>query len=109
MTTISFHLEGNRITSFEVEGHSGYAEEGEDIVCASVTSSVILVECAINDVLGLEAAVKTDSANARISLKLPGKLPEQADSTCQTMLTAMMLYLTKLHEDFPDYITVLEV
>ena len=31
-----------------------YASEGEDIVCAAVTSAVRLVECAVNDVLGLE-------------------------------------------------------
>ena len=38
--------------SFEVKGHSGYAEAGSDIVCAAVTSAVRLVECSLNDVLG---------------------------------------------------------
>ena len=55
MTTAEFHTEGRRITGFTVRGHSGYAPEGEDIVCAAVTSAVRLVECAVNDVLGLEA------------------------------------------------------
>ena len=32
MTTVTFHTEGSRIVSFEVQGHSGYAPEGEDIV-----------------------------------------------------------------------------
>ena len=58
MTTVTFHTEGSRIVSFEVQGHSGYAPEGEDIVCAAVTSAVRLAECAVNDVLGLEAAVR---------------------------------------------------
>ena len=39
MITASFHLEGSRIVSFQVEGHSGLATEGEDILCAAVTSS----------------------------------------------------------------------
>ena len=55
MTTVTFHSEGSRLVSFEVKGHSGYAPEGEDIVCAAVTSAVRLIECAVNDVLGLEA------------------------------------------------------
>ncbi|MCD8145563.1 MAG: ribosomal-processing cysteine protease Prp [Oscillospiraceae bacterium] len=109
MTTVTFHLEGNRIVSFESQGHSGYAEAGADIVCAAVSSTVSLVECAINDVLGLEAAVKVNPKNAKISLKLPGKLPEQADATCQALLTALMLYLSQLHDEYPENITVLEV
>ena len=109
MTTVTFHLEGSRIVSFESVGHSGYADEGEDIVCAAISSTIRLVECAINDVLGLEASVKVDPANAKISLKLPGNLPDQAENTCQTLLTAMMLYLAELHVEYPENITVLEV
>jgi uncharacterized protein YsxB (DUF464 family) len=109
MTTVTFHLEGSRICSFESEGHSGYAEEGEDIVCAAISSTIRLVECAINDVLGLEASVRIDPIHTKISLKLPGTLPQAAESTCQTLLAAMMLYLAELHEEYPDHITVLEV
>ena len=58
MTEVIFHTEASRIVGFEAKGHSGYAEEGEDIVCAAVTSAVRLTECTINDVLGLEASVK---------------------------------------------------
>ena len=64
MTTAEFHTEGRRITGFTVRGHSGYAPEGEDIVCAAVTSAVRLVECAVNDVLGLEASVKVRQKDA---------------------------------------------
>ena len=109
MTTVAFHLEGSRIVSFESQGHSDYADAGEDIVCAAVSSTITLVECAVNDVLGLEASVKVDPNNTKISLRLPGKLPEQAEATCQTLLTAMMLYLARLHEEYPGNITVLEV
>ena len=109
MTTISFHLEGSRITGFEVQGHSGYADEGNDIVCAAVTSAVRLCECAINDVLGLEASVKVRQKDASISLKLPGGLGQTNESTCQTLLTALMVYLTELHAEYPENISVLEV
>ena len=74
MTTAEFHTEGRRITGFTVRGHSGYAPEGEDIVCAAVTSAVRLVECAVNDVLGLEASVKVRQKDASITLKLPANL-----------------------------------
>ena len=109
MTTVSFHLEGSRIVGFDVKGHSGHAEEGSDIVCAAVTSAVRLCECAINDVLGLEASVKVRQKDASISLKLPGSLGQTNESTCQALLTALMVHFTELHEEYPENISVLEV
>ena len=109
MITAAFHLEGARIVSFQVEGHSGLAPQGEDVLCAAVTSAVRLTECAVNDVLGLEASVKVKEDKALISLKLPGGLSQQNESTCQSLLTALMLYLSQLHEEYSDNIIVMEV
>ena len=109
MITAKFHLEGKRIVSFQVEGHSGLAEAGEDILCAAVTSAVRLTECAVNDVLGLEASVKTKPEKAMISLKLPGGLGQTNESACQTLLTALVLYFAQLHEEYPENIIVMEV
>ena len=109
MIEVTFTSEGSRITGFEVKGHSGYAPEGEDIVCAAVTSAVRLVECAVNDVLGLEASVKVKEQDASISLKLPSGLGQTNESTCQTLLVALMVHFVQLAEEYPDNITVLEV
>ena len=108
MTTVTFFTEGSRITGFEVKGHSGYAPEGEDIVCAAVTSAVRLAECAVNDVLGLEAAVKVREKDASLSLKLPASLGQTNESTCQTLLAALMVYFTQLQEEYPDHLMVFD-
>ena len=108
MTTVTFYTEGSRITGFDASGHSGYAEEGGDIVCAAVTSTVRHIECVLNDVMGLCASVKVSEKTAHISLRIPGSLGQTAESTCQTLLTGMMVYLTELHSEYPDYIEVLE-
>ena len=108
MTTVTFHTEGSAIIGFDAKGHSGFAQEGEDIVCAAITSAVRLVECTVNDVMGLCAAVKVREKDAFISLRLPGGLSAQSDNTCQALLTGLMVYLTELHDEYPDYIEVLE-
>ncbi len=82
MTTVTFLTEESRIIGFDAKGHSGYAAEGEDIVCAAVTSAVRLVEATVNDVMGLCAAVKVNERDASISLRLPGGLAQTAESTC---------------------------
>ena len=108
MTTVTFHTEGSRIVGFDAMGHSGYAQEGEDIVCAAVTSTVRLIECVLNEVMGLCAAVKVNEKKAQISLRIPGSMGQTAESTCQTLLTGMMVYLTQLHSEYPDYVEVME-
>ena len=108
MTTITFRSEGGRIIGFDSQGHSGYAEEGADIVCAAISSTIDLVIATINDVLGLAASVKVREEDASVSLRLPGSLGQTAESTCQALLTGLMLYYTELHDAFPDNIEVLE-
>ena len=109
MTTVTFQTEGSRIVGFEVKGHSGYAPEGEDIVCAAITSAVRLTECAVNDVLGLEAAVMVKQKDASISLKLPSALGQTNESICQTLLAALMVHCVQLAEEYPENISVMEV
>ena len=109
MTTVTFHSEGSRLVGFACKGHSGYAPEGEDIVCAAITSAVRLTECAVNDVLGLEAPVKVREKDASITLTLPGGLGQTNESTRQTLLTALMVYLVQLAEEYPESISVMEV
>ena len=108
MTTIKFLTEGKRITGFDVSGHSGYAEEGADIVCAAITGAVRLVEATINDVLGLAATVKVREKSGSVSLRLPGGLSERDEHAVQGLLSGMMLYLTEVRDEYPDNVEVLE-
>ena len=107
MTTIKFTNEGGRITGFCCEGHSGYAEAGGDIVCASVTTAVKFAEATIRDGLGVPAKVRTQEDSARITLKLPATCEDE--ETVQAVLAGMMLTLCGLRDEYPDYIEVLEV
>lgn len=104
MTTVSFDLQGERIVGFTVRGHSGYAEAGEDIVCAAVSSAVNLVNATVNEVLGLAASVKV--REEYVSLRLPGGLSETDEATCQNLLAGMMVYLSDLHQEYPSFLEV---
>lgn len=106
MTTVTFHSEGDRIVGFDVVGHSGYAEAGSDIVCAAVSSAVNLADAVVNTVLGLSASVKTDPAKAAVFFHLPGGLSDTDEATCQNLLTGMMVYLSELHGEYPEFLEV---
>lgn len=107
MTTVTFHRADHRLDSFRAEGHSGYAEAGSDIVCAAVSAAAGLVECTVNEVLGLGAAVKARPKTAGLSLKLPSGLSQANEHTCQNLLAGMMVYLQSVAEEYPDNLIVL--
>ena len=107
MTRCEFFMEDDRITGFSVSGHSGYAEAGQDIVCAAISAVVTMAEATINDVCGAKAKVRVKEADARITLTLPASCDEE--DAVQAVLAGMMLYLCNLREEYPDYIEVLEV
>lgn len=107
MTTIRFYRSQDRLTGFTCQGHSGYAEAGEDIVCAAVTSALRLAECTINDVLMAGAEVQVYEKTAKIQLTLPSPCPNEVG--CQAVLQGMELYMRELSDENPHHLTVLEV
>ena len=107
MTRCEFFTEDDRITGFSVSGHSGYAESGSDIVCAAVSAVVTMAEATINDVCVAKAKVRVKDEDARVTLTLPTSCDEE--DAVQAVLAGMMLTLSALRDDYPDYIEVLEV
>ena len=107
MTKCEFFTEGDRITGFTISGHSGYAEAGQDIVCAAISAVVTMAEATINDVCGAKAKVRVKDEDARITLTLPTSCDEE--ETVQAVLAGMMVTLCNLRDDYPDYIEVMEV
>ncbi len=107
MTRCEFFTEEDRITGFSISGHSGYAEAGQDIVCAAISAVVGMVEATINDVCGAKAKVRVKDEQARITLTLPASCDEE--ESVQAVLAGMLLYLCNLRDEYPDYIEVLEV
>ena len=107
MTKCEFFTEGDRITGFTVSGHSGYAEAGQDIVCAAISAVVTMAEATITDVCGAKAKVRVKDEDARITLTLPASCDEE--ESVQAVLAGMLIYLCGLRDEYPDHIEVLEV
>ena len=43
MTKITFFRSGGSFYGFEEEGHTGYADEGQDILCAALSAMTMLI------------------------------------------------------------------
>lgn len=63
-----FYRRGDAPTGFTVSGHAGYGAEGTDIVCASISSAVMLVCNTVTDFFNADADVSVEEN--RITLRL---------------------------------------
>ena len=54
MTTVRFLRRGDKLSGVTCKGHTGYAEEGEDIVCAAVSSVVQTAVLGLMQLVGID-------------------------------------------------------
>ena len=71
MITVTFTESGNKL-SLRVEGHAGYAEHGQDIVCAAASILAYTVSAFIKEAercgdLKTAPTIKTESGDVTIS------------------------------------------
>ena len=88
MTTVTFLTEESRIIGFEVSGHSGYADAGEDIVCAGVSSLTDSAYLGITEYLHRNVISKDSSGE--LQLMLEGRPDERTEAILETMLLGLM-------------------
>lgn len=105
MTKVTFYRTQDCLTAVDLLGHAGYAEEGEDIVCAAVSSSVQLLHALLYDVQKIAVNTLIEDEGAHICLTLPDDQIEAG----QDGLRAFRLHLTELAENYSEFIQVTEV
>ncbi len=98
MTTVTFLESGNLITGFIISGHSGFAEEDSDIVCAAISSAAIMTANTITDIYKIKANVT--ERDGYLSIKMS---PKEAENVSE-ILQGLQLHLNFLSEQYPKYI-----
>lgn len=100
MISARFFQKNGRLTGVTVSGHAGFADYGQDIVCASVTSAVQLTANAITDVLCVPCDVQVQENSISISAG------RDAGEETVHFLQALRLHLSVLAEDYPNTISI---
>ncbi len=100
MIKVCFTKSEEVILGFELFGHSGYAEQGEDIVCAAVSSASYMTTNTVTDILGLSPEIEVNEAQMKVRLK------KTEAPKAQTLLKGFLLHIESLMEQYPQYITL---
>jgi len=105
MITATLFRAGGEYTGFRASGHSGYADEGSDIVCAAV--SVLGVTCvnAMEKLLGVIPVIR-ENESGLLAFDLP-EIPEgERRRGAQLLMGAMEQGLNDVRDAYPEYLKV---
>ena len=100
MIKVCFTRSKDVILGFELSGHSGFSEEGTDIVCAAVSSASYMTANTLTEILGLNPEIKVDES------KMTVKLSKNDAPKAQDILKGFLLHIEGLQEQYPLNITL---
>lgn len=96
MITVEFF---EKKKGFVISGHSGYSEEGSDIICASVSSAVYMVANTLAEVVGADIDVKINDGFMEV------RIPQFSRET-DILVEGLRLHITQLSQQYPQYVIV---
>lgn len=94
-------LPSGEIIGFDISGHSGYADNGSDIVCAAVSSVAYMVANTLTDVMNVKVDLYVNQ-DGLMRLKVEDKDLVR----CRELLQGFKLHIILLEEQYPKNIKV---
>ena len=101
MIIAELFAEQGRLTGFHISGHSGYDEEGKDIICAFVSSAAYMAANTMTDIIGVKA--RTDVSDGNMLVRVSSKDAER----CKDILEGLKLHLMNTEEQYPEFLQVI--
>lgn len=98
MITVTFCVNDEMLTGFQISGHSGRSEAGTDIVCAAVSSAAILTANTATEILHLKADVKDEDGFMHFQAE-----PSDVNAA-QPLLEGFRLHCKELQKVYPQNI-----
>ena len=114
MTTITFYKADGYYYGFEEQGHTGFAESGDDILCSALSSMTMLIINAIEVSYASNVEYTIDEETTDIRLIAKSALPKyESDQKKQYavsgLIQAYFYQLMDLVEDYYDHLDVKEI
>lgn len=111
MTKIIFYRRDGVFYGFREEGHTGYGESGEDILCASISAMTMLLLNTIEVAYASDVAYSISEDDTVIEVKAMDALPENgADEKKQYAVSGLFMgYYYQLNDLLEEYYEYLDV
>ena len=104
MTNVVFYKNGDNYYGFSLSGHTGYAEYGKDIVCASLSSISQSTLMGLTKVLDIKCGVERNDEKGVLKIRLPKDLGHDKLALAQVLFETMFLSIKELENGYPSNI-----
>ena len=108
MTTITIKRQHNSIIQVECKGHTGYARNGEDIVCASVSSITQTAMLGLLNVAKVKLNSTKNDDQGYLKFEIIGDLDKEKRHECDMILETMVAGIKDLEDGFSKYVKLEE-
>ena len=111
MTKVVFYRSGGVFYGFEECGHSGYADAGNDILCAALSAMSMLIINTVEVAYASDIDYEIDEGATRIVVKSKSALPEFEDDERKRYAISglFMSYFYQLNDMLEEYYDFLDV
>ena len=103
MTIVKVTRKNGHVVSLRADGHTGYGAEGEDIVCAALSSVIQTAVLGLMRVAGINVGFETDAKGGVLDLVIP-ELSDEDRHNADMILDTMLCGIADLHEGYSDFI-----
>ena len=111
MTKITFFRSGGSFYGFMEEGHTGYADEGQDILCAALSAMTMLIVNTIEIAYASDVDYSVDEGATNIKVMSKAALAEYEDDdkkryAVSGLFCGYYYQLNDLAEEYYDNLSV---
>ena len=97
-TVVLYRAQDGQVTGFEVSGHTGYAQAGQDIVCSALSFLAITCANALESIAKLKPAVFQQDGLLRVRV-------DEVNDEARTIFAVFSQGIEDLQDNYPKHVT----
>ena len=105
MTKVEIFRKNGSIVGYKATGHSGYDEQGCDIVCSAISTSLQMTLVGIQETLKLNPNFEMDDGLFEVDLR---NIDEDKMKDVNLLTNTMFIFLKEFSKQYPKYIRLVE-
>lgn len=105
MTSVIVKKTNGSVVSLVASGHTGYAESGEDIVCAAISAIIQTAAMGLTEVAGIKARVDRNDEDGYFGITLPS-LGEDKRRDADLIIETALRGIADIEKSYPDFINL---
>lgn len=97
------------IVEFSVSGHAGFADPGQDVVCAAVSALTQATLIGLEEVLDLGVEAEVDDGDGRLRCRIPAAAPQDRLRGAAVLTETLLRSLRSIQAGYPDHVQIREI